>query len=72
MAIGGGGFAARPPDPALDEYMLAVAGMTAPRICLPPTAGRRSDQIERFYRAYHGLDCEPSHSSLFRLGALSI
>src|SRR4051812_36636450 len=70
VAIGGGGFSATPyGDPALDRYVLDVAGRACPRICLLPTAsGDPEEQIQRFYRAYHDLACEPTHLSLFRLG----
>jgi dipeptidase E len=69
VAMGGGGFSASPGDPELDRYVLAQATSTTPRICLLPTAsGDPDDQIQRFYRAFHDLDCVPSHLSLFRLG----
>jgi dipeptidase E len=69
VAMGGGGFATAPGDPALDRYVLEVAEVSRPRICLLPTAsGDPDDQIGRFYRAYRGLACEPAHVSLFRLG----
>src|SRR3954447_24305387 len=69
VAMGGGGFSAPPGDPALDRYLLDVAERPCPRICLLPTAsGDPEEQIQRFYRAYHDLPCEPTHLSLFRLG----
>jgi peptidase E len=69
LAMGGGGFSTAPGDPALDRYVLDVTEARRPRICLLPTAsGDPEEQIERFYRAYHDLDCEPTHVSLFRLG----
>ena len=69
VAMGGGGFSCPPGDPALDRYVLDVAGAPRPKICLLPTAsGDPDEQITRFYRAYADLDCEPSHISLFRLG----
>jgi dipeptidase E len=69
IAIGGGGFSARPGDPELDAYVLEHASARSPAICLLPTAsGDPDDQIQRFYRAFHELDCMPSHLSLFRLG----
>jgi peptidase E len=68
--MGGGGFSSSAGDPALDRYVLEVAEKPAiPRICLLPTAGGDAEeQIQRFYRAYHDLPCEPTHLSLFRLG----
>ena len=73
VAMGGGGFSARPTDPELDAYVLQQARTTWPRICLLPTASGDPDhQIQRFYRAFHDHDCTPSHLSLFRLGARPI
>jgi dipeptidase E len=70
VAIGGGGFSSPPGDPSLDGYVLEVARAPHPRICLLPTAGGDSDeQIRRFYAAFRHLPCEPTHLSLFRLGA---
>ena len=70
IAMGGGGFSARPGDPELDRYVLEQSPRPNPRICLLPTAsGDPDDQIARFYRAYHDLPCTPSHLSLFRLGS---
>lgn len=70
VAMGGGGFSSRPGDPELDAYVLAQSPNPSPGICLLPTAsGDPDDQIQRFYRAFHELDCMPSHLSLFRLGA---
>ncbi|HYZ28562.1 MAG TPA: Type 1 glutamine amidotransferase-like domain-containing protein, partial [Thermoleophilaceae bacterium] len=70
VAMGGGGFSARPGDPELDAYVVAQARAGTPCICLLPTAsGDPDDQIQRFYRAFHELDCTPSHLSLFRLGS---
>jgi peptidase E len=70
IAMGGGGFSARPGDPELDAYVLEHARNASPAICLLPTAsGDPDDQIQRFYRAFHDLDCMPTHLSLFRLGA---
>jgi dipeptidase E len=70
VAMGGGGFSTGSHgDPPLDRYVLDVAERPQPRICLLPTAsGDPEEQIQRFYRAYHDLPCEPTHLSLFRLG----
>ena len=71
LAMGGGGFAMEPSNPALDRYVLEL-GRTRrpdPRICLLPTAGGDSEeQIFRFYAAFSDEPCEPTHLSLFRLG----
>jgi dipeptidase E len=73
VAMGGGGFSTRPGDPELDAYVIEQARNSSPAICLLPTAsGDPDDQIQRFYRAFHDLDCMPSHLSLFRLGARPI
>jgi dipeptidase E len=70
VAIGGGGFSSPPGDPALDRYVLDSANVPHPRICLLPTAGGDAEeQIRRFYAAFRHLPCEPTHLSLFRLGA---
>ena len=70
IAMGGGGFSARPGDPELDAYVVEQARRPNPSICLLPTAsGDPDDQIARFYRAFHDLDCTPAHLSLFRLGS---
>ena len=71
VAMGGGGFSGgrHGHDPALDRYVLDVAERPRCRICLLPTAGGDTEeQIQRFYRAFHELPCEPTHLSLFRLG----
>jgi peptidase E len=69
VAMGGGGFSGAHGDPALDRYVLDIAERQCARICLLPTAsGDPQEQIQRFYRAYYDLDCEPTHLSLFRLG----
>ena len=69
FAMGGGGFSVHPPDPALDDFVLGLAGSREPRICLLPTAGGDAEsQIVRFHVAFGDLPCEPSHLALFRLG----
>jgi dipeptidase E len=71
VAMGGGGFSGgrHGQDPALDRYVLDVTERPRCRICLLPTAsGDPEEQIQRFYRAFYELPCEPSHLSLFRLG----
>jgi dipeptidase E len=70
VALGGGGFSSPPGDPSLDRYVLDAASTPHPRICLLPTAGGDAEeQIRRFYAAFRHLPCEPTHLSLFRLGA---
>ncbi|MDP9294029.1 MAG: peptidase E, partial [Actinomycetota bacterium] len=69
FAVGGGGFTMESGNSALDDYVLSLAPVREPRVCLLPTAGGDSDdQIRRFYAAFGDRLCEPSHVSLFRLG----
>ncbi len=72
LALGGHEFSSRPPDRAVCELLLRLAGERGaerPRICILPTAsGDTSDQIGRFYAAFGERGCEPSDLSLFRLG----
>jgi len=72
LALGGHDFTSRPPDRAVCELLLRLAGERGgerPRICILPTAsGDTSEQISRFYAAFGERPCEPSDLSLFRLG----
>ncbi|HEX5610130.1 MAG TPA: peptidase E [Solirubrobacterales bacterium] len=72
LALGGHEFSARPPDRAVCELLLRLAGeggAERPRICILPTAsGDTSDLIGSFYAAFGERACEPSDLSLFRLG----
>jgi dipeptidase E len=72
LALGRHGFTSRPPDRAVCELILRLAGERAegrPRICILPTAsGDTAEQIGRFYAAFGERPCEPSDLSLFRLG----
>jgi dipeptidase E len=69
FAMGGGGFTMEPENPALDRFVLSLAGRPIPRICFLPTAsGDPDDHIARFHAAFDSELCEPSHLSLFRLG----
>jgi dipeptidase E len=72
LALGGHDFTSRPPDRAVCELLLRLAGERGgerPRICILPTAsGDTSEQIGRFYAAFGERSCEPSDLSLFRLG----
>jgi dipeptidase E len=72
LALGGHEFSSRPPDRAVCELLLRLAGERGgerPRICILPTAsGDTSDQIASFYAAFGERACEPSDISLFRLG----
>ena len=72
LALGGHDFSSRPPDRAVSELLLRLAGergASRPRICILPTAsGDTSDLIGRFYATFGERACEPSDVSLFRLG----
>ncbi|MGN6815380.1 MAG: Type 1 glutamine amidotransferase-like domain-containing protein [Solirubrobacterales bacterium] len=72
LALGGHEFGSRPPDRAVCELLLRLAGERGgkrPRICILPTAsGDTSEQIASFYAAFGERPCEPSDVSLFRLG----
>lgn len=72
LALGGHEFSFRPPDRAVCELLLRLAGERGrerPRICILPTAsGDTSEQIASFYSAFSERPCEPSDVSLFRLG----
>jgi peptidase E len=72
LALGGHEFSSRPPDRAVCELLLRLAGERGaerPRICILPTAsGDTSELIGSFYAAFGERPCEPSDVSLFRLG----
>ncbi|MGE5407267.1 MAG: Type 1 glutamine amidotransferase-like domain-containing protein [Syntrophothermus sp.] len=72
LALGGHDFSSRPPDRAVCELLLRLAGERGaerPRICILPTAsGDTSELIAHFYAAFGERSCEPSDVSLFRLG----
>lgn len=72
LTLGGHEFSSRPPDRAVCELLLRLAGERGgkrPRICILPTAsGDTSDLISSFYAAFGERPCEPSDVSLFRLG----
>ena len=67
IALGGGGFSVEPNNLALDRYILAQARVPEPAVAFVPTASGESDNyIVRFYTAYLGLPCRPSHLAFFR------
>ena len=56
-----------PENLTLDRYVLAQARVTEPAIAFVPTASGDADSyIVRFYTAFSGLPCRPSHLALFR------
>lgn len=67
IAMGGGGFTMEPENLTLDRYVLAQAGAAAPRISFIPTASGDVDAyVLRFYEAFSGMSCRPSHLMFFR------
>jgi dipeptidase E len=67
IALGGGGFGVDLTNLALDRYILAQARVSEPAVAFVPTASGESDNyIVRFYTAYLGLPCRPSHLAFFR------
>jgi dipeptidase E len=72
LTLGRHEFSSRPPDRAVCELLLRLAGERGgerPRICILPTAsGDTFEQIASFYSAFGERHCEPSDVSLFRLG----
>jgi dipeptidase E len=68
LALGGGGFSMEE-TPALDDAVLAAAGVDEPKVLFVPTAsGDAADYIARFYRAF-ARKARASHLELFRRGA---
>ena len=66
LALGGGGFTEEPDNPALDEYVLASSGRDRPRVCFMATAGGDNPSYTvKFYNAFSGGHCDPSHLALF-------
>ncbi|AST90770.1 peptidase E [Sutcliffiella cohnii] len=66
IAMGGGGFSMEPDNLLLDHYILAQVKKNSPKICFVPTAsGDQTNYIERFYKAFNNLPCQPTHVSLF-------
>lgn len=67
IAMGGGGFSMEPENLSLDRYVLAQAHVTEPRVSFLPTASGDADSYAlRFYSAFAGLSCRPSHLMFFR------
>ncbi len=66
--MGGGGFTAEPDNPALDDFILALAGEREPRILFLPTAsGDPRTQMSAFRSTFAARSCQPRQLSLFRL-----
>jgi dipeptidase E len=66
IAVGGGGLAAEPENPALELYLLAQTRKRNPSVCFIPTAtGDAPTYIAKFYAAYSRLRCRPTHLPFF-------
>jgi peptidase E len=71
VALGGGGFSMEPDNPALDDFILSLAGSAKPRVCFIPTASADSPSyIARFYRAFAGRST-PTDLTVFDAPALA-
>src|SRR3954452_8603815 len=68
LAMGGGGFTMEPGNPALDDFVLSLAGRREPRLLFLATAsGDPATQIAAFGERFGGRACHAEHLSLFRL-----
>jgi peptidase E len=68
FAMGGGGFTSEPHNPALDDFILSLAGKREPRILFLPTAsGDPNAQMAAFRATFGQRACQPRQLSLFRL-----
>jgi dipeptidase E len=67
IALGGGGFSMEPDNPALDLYVLRQARATRPVVAFLATAsGDAEAYLVKFYAAFSGHDCRPSHLPFFQ------
>lgn len=67
VAVGGGGFLMEDARSPIDDFLLALTGKPRPRICFIPTpSGDSEEHLEKFYDAFDGRPCEPSHLAFFR------
>jgi peptidase E len=61
VALGGGGFQMEPDNPLLDAYVLEVAGVERPSVCLLPTASGDPDAVvAAFHEAFGRLGAKTS------------
>src|SRR3954453_22833194 len=66
--MGGGGFTMEPANPALDDFVLSLAGRREPRMLFLPTAsGDPGLQIAAFEQRFGDRACRAEPLSLFRL-----
>jgi peptidase E len=67
IALGGGGFLMEPDNPALDLYVLSQARTVRPTVAFLGTASGDADSnLVKFYRAFSGYECRPSHLPFFQ------
>jgi hypothetical protein len=67
IALGGGGFAMEPDNPALDLYVLRQAQTSRPAVSLLGTASGDADSfLVKFYKAFSRYDCRSSHLPFFQ------
>jgi dipeptidase E len=66
VAMGGGGFTEEPDNPVLDDWVLDACAAERPRVLFLPTAGGDNPSyVAKFYTAFSGGHCDPSHLALF-------
>jgi dipeptidase E len=66
IAMGGGGFSMDTPDNAMDRYVIAQTGKTAPKVAfLGQASGEALSYFEKFHTAFDAMGCEHTHLSLF-------
>lgn len=66
IALGGGGFAFKPEDSLIEEYILRQTMKENPKVCFIGTAsGDQEEMIQSFYEVFRGLTASPSDLSLF-------
>ena len=64
--MGGGGFTAKPHNPALDDFILSLADEREPRILFLPTAsGDPNAQMAAFRSTFGARACQPGSSRCF-------
>jgi dipeptidase E len=64
LAIGGGGFLMEDAPSPIDAHVLRLTGKSKPRVCFVPTpSGDLPEHISKFYSAFSGASCQPSHLS---------
>jgi peptidase E len=67
LAMGGGGFTMEPGNPALDDFILSLSPVPAPRLLFLPTAsGDPTAQITAFHERFGDRLCRAECLSLFR------